>query len=97
MLYGEDGLLGGPAYPLLQLQCDLLQRVSSRWQDANDCNEIVEALLNYTSCVFMVRPWDWTGIVLLRACHDMCYFGRVTTCARAQRTVMESFIDEVII
>ena len=53
--------------------------------------------MNYCACVFMVRPWDWTGIVLLRACHDMCYFGRVTTCARTQRTVMESFIDEVII
>ena len=72
-----------------------LVTVGEKWQDASDCNEVVEALLNYTSCVFMTRPWDWTGIVLIRACHDMCYFGRVTDNPREQRTVMESFIDEV--
>ena len=69
--------------------------MGEKWQDASDCNEVVEALLNYTSCVFMTRPWDWTGIFLIRACHDMCYFGRVTDNPREQRTVMESFIDEV--
>ena len=66
-----------------------------RWQDAQDCNKIIEALHNYCACVFMVRPWDWTGIVLLRACHDMCYFGQVTTCSKTQRNLLETFIDEV--
>ena len=43
----------------------------------------------------MVRPWDWTGIVLIRVCHDVCYFEQVTTCSRTQRNLLETFIDEI--
>ena len=43
----------------------------------------------------MVRPWDWTGIVLLRVCHDVHYFGQVTTDTKSQRNLLETFINEV--
>ena len=43
----------------------------------------------------MVRPWDWTALVLLRVCHEVHYFGQVTTDTKSQRNLMETFIDEV--
>ena len=40
--------------------------------------ELVDALFNYMACLFQVRPWDWSGLVLLRVCHAVSYFAMVT-------------------
>ena len=50
---------------------------------------------NYAAYTFMVRPWDWTALVFLRVCHEVHYFGQVTTDTKTQRSLMETFIDEV--
>ena len=56
-----------------------IQTCDHRWNDAESCNDLIEALKNYEACTFMVSPWDWTALLLLRVCHEVHYFGQVTT------------------
>ena len=37
--------------------------VGQKWEESSSCGELVEALHNYTACVFQIRPWDWSGIL----------------------------------
>ena len=54
----------------------------------------MEALHNYTACVFQIRPWDWSGILLQRICHECAYFCHVVDDDGQQRNLLEKFIDE---
>lgn len=67
-----------------------------RWNDAESCRDLVEALHNYAACLFMVRSWDWSALVLFRVCHEVQYFSQMTTDTKQQRVLMETYIDEVL-
>ena len=70
--------------------------VGQNWLEVDSCRELVEALHNYSACLFQVRPWDWSGLVLMRVVHEVSYFATVTHDNAQQRTLLEKFIDELL-
>ena len=68
--------------------------VGQKWEESSSCGDLVEALHNYTACVFQIRPWDWSGILLQRVCHECAYFCHVVDDDGQQRNLLEKFIDE---
>jgi hypothetical protein len=54
----------------------------------------MEALHNYQDCLFMIRPWDWSGLVLARVCHEVNFFCQVSDSEAQQMVILEKFLDK---
>ena len=44
------------------------------WSQTNSTREVMEGCLNLAASLFMIRPWDYQGLVILRAMHELNYF-----------------------
>ena len=44
------------------------------WARTSSTREVMEGCLNLAAGLFMIRPWDYQGLVLLRAMHELNYF-----------------------
>ena len=67
------------------------------WSEAGSMKEIVEGVLNYTASLYMVRPWDYSGLVMLRCLHDVGYFAITSRNAKEQRDLAMEFVEEAFI
>ena len=56
----------------------------------------MEALHIYQACLFMVRPWNWSGMVLARVCHEANFFCQVSDSEVQQRVILKKFLDEAL-
>ena len=64
------------------------------WNEAGTVKEMVQAVLNYTAAVFMVRPWDFSGLVLIRCLHDVNFFALTSRSAKEQRDLVSEFVED---
>ena len=64
------------------------------WAEAGSMKEIVESVYNYTAALYMVRPWDYSGLVMLRCLHDVAYFAITSRTAKEQRDLALEFVEE---
>ena len=64
------------------------------WAEAGTMKEIVEGVLNYTAALYMIRPWDYSGLVMLRCLHDVGYFAITSRNAKEQRDLAMEFVEE---
>ena len=67
------------------------------WNEAGSVKEMVESVLNYAAVVFMVRPWDFSGIVLLRCLHEVNFFALTSRTAKEQRDLVSEFVEDVFL
>ena len=64
------------------------------WAEAGSMKEIIESVFNYTAALYMVRPWDYSGIVMLRCLHEIGYFAITSRTAKEQRDLAMEFVEE---
>ena len=58
--------------------------------------ETVESVLNYCGLVYMIRPWSFEGLALIRSLHHVKFFyGCYPDDAREQKKLLEKFISEI--
>ena len=67
------------------------------WSEAGSMKEIIEGVLNYTASLYMIRPWDYSGLVMLRCLHDVGYFAITSRNAKEQRDLTMEFVEEAFI
>ena len=67
-----------------------------QWGETNGMNEVVEACLNWGAIRFMVAPWDWSPMLLIRVLHEVAFFSTVAEDEVGQKTVAEKFVDEFL-
>ena len=67
------------------------------WAEAGSVKEIVEAVHNYTAALFMVRPWDYSGLVILRCLHDVAFFAITSRSPKEQKELVLEFIDAAFV
>ena len=67
------------------------------WNEAGTVKEMVEAVLNYLASIFMIRPWDYSGLVILRCLHDVSFFALTSRTAREQKDLVSEFVEEVFL
>ena len=53
------------------------------WDSAKSMHEVMEALYNYASIVWMYRAFDYSAQAILRACHDIRHFSNVVEASKA--------------
>lgn len=64
------------------------------YRGAGDCWEAVEGVLNYAAHLWAVRPWDYSGLAMLRAGHGVRWFQGVARSPADQAKTIEKFISE---
>ena len=69
---------------------------ATAWKECGSTREVMEGTLNFVGALFMIRPWDYQGLVLLRALHEVSYFAGVTNTEATQKHLAESFVNEVV-
>lgn len=66
------------------------------FQEPKGVWECVDAVFNYAMSLMMIRPDDWTGLLLLRTLHECRYFCHPQFDAKTQRELIMAFFDQVI-
>ena len=66
------------------------------FQEPKGVWESVDAVFNYTMALMMIRPDDWTGILVLRTLHECRYFCHPQFDARTQKELIMAFFDQVL-
>ena len=66
------------------------------FQEAKGVWECVDAVFNYAMSLMMIRPDDWTGLLLLRTLHECRYFCHPQFDAKMQKELIMAFFDQVI-
>ena len=56
----------------------------------------MEAFNNYIACLFQVRLWDWSGLLLQCVCNKVNFFVTVTTDGFDWKNLLEKYIDEIL-
>ena len=64
------------------------------WNEAGTVKEMVQAVLNYAAAVFMVRPWDFSGLVLIRCLHDVNFFALCSRDSKERRDLVSEFVED---
>ena len=72
-------------------------KVEELWEEASTMKEVMDGLLNIMAATFMIRPWDYSPMVILRVIHECSYFSGCTDSKEQQRRAMETFINEALI
>lgn len=68
------------------------------YTDTKTIFETIEAVLNYCGLVYMIRPWSYEGLSLIRSLHHVKYFyGCFPDDAKEQKKLLEKFISEVFV
>ena len=70
--------------------------LSEPWEDSADIKEVVDGLFNIQAGVFMIRPWDWTPMVIHRVLHEVSYFSGCSNTRAQQKELVEDFINEAL-
>ena len=65
------------------------------YEDPRGPWEAVDSIFNYTMALRMVRPEDWTGILLLRTLHECRMFNHPRFSAKVQRELIMTMFDQV--
>ena len=67
------------------------------WNEAGTVKELIEAVMNYAAATFMIRPWDYSGLVLLRCLHEVNFFALTSRDVREQRDLISEFVEDVFL
>ena len=59
---------------------------TSLWNEASSLSELVESCHNWAAIRFMVAPWDWSGLLLLRILHEVSFFSLCVESEEEQKT-----------
>ena len=65
---------------------------SRKWSAPETVSEIVEAVLNYTAAVSVIRGYSFEAVALQRALHDLGYYLGVVESERQQMLYLEESI-----
>lgn len=60
-----------------------------------DTFEIMDAVLNYSSLVYMIRPWSYEALALIRALHESRYFFNVAQDGPQQKLLLHQTVEAV--
>ena len=66
------------------------------FQEPKGVWECVDAVFNYAMTLMMIRPDDWTGLLLLRTLHECRYFCHPQFDAKTQKELIMAFFDQVL-
>ena len=72
-------------------------KVEELWEEASSMKEFMDGLLNIMAATFIIRPWDYSPMDILRVIHESSYFSGCTDSKEQQRRAMETFINEALI
>ena len=72
-------------------------KVEELWEEASSMKEVMHGLLNIMAATFIIRPWDYSPMDILRVIHESSYFSGCTDSKEQQRRAMETFINEALI
>ena len=67
--------------------------VSIPWVGTGSPRKAVEGMLNLLAATMIIRPWDYSPIVMLRCLQDCSYFVGVTA---NNKELIEEFMNECI-
>ena len=73
---------------------DFSMGVQTNWAHATQVWEAMDALFNYVAIEFMIRPYNYSALAMLRCLHDIRYFAGSAPNAKMQRTLIEDFCNE---
>ena len=65
------------------------------WSEAGSVKEMMEGVLNFVASLHQIRPWDYGGLVLVRALHDVNYFSLTARTLQEQRELVQEFVEEL--
>ena len=71
-------------------------KFGAKMEDASDTFELVEAVLNYLACTYMIRNYSYEGIALVRALHHVRFFFNVCSSEAQQKKLLAGSIDRVL-
>ena len=52
----------------------MVMMFGAKMEDAFDTFVLVEAVLNYLACTYMIHSYSYEGIALMRGLHHVCFF-----------------------
>ena len=67
------------------------------WSEAGSVKEMMEGVLNFVASLHQIRPWDYGGLVLLRALHDVNYFSLTARTVKEQCEFVQEFVEEIFV
>ena len=65
------------------------------YEDPRGVWDAIDSIFNYTMVLRMVRPDDWTGVLLLRTLHECRMFSHPKFSAKAQKELIMTMFDQV--
>ena len=71
-------------------------KFGAKMEDASDTFELVEAVLNYLACTYMIRCYSYEGIALVRGLHNVRYFFNVCSSEAQQKKLLSGAVDRVL-
>ena len=67
------------------------------WSEAGSVKEMMEGVLNFVASLHQIRPWDYGGLVLIRALHDVNYFSLTARTVKEQRELVQEFVEAIFV
>ena len=71
--------------------------IETDYKACSDVHEAVEGVLNLMVHTYMARPWDYMPMAMVRAGHQMRWFAGVTRNPAEQRSVIERWVNELMV
>ena len=71
--------------------------IETDFKAASDVREAVEGVLNLAAYLHMIRPFDYTGLGMLRAGHQITWFAGVARNGQEQARLIERWVNEVLV
>ena len=68
--------------------------VQQHWDTASSVWEVMDAGFNYMAVEYMIRPYSYSPLAMMRVLHESRYFCGVASDPKQQRTLLESFFNE---
>ena len=72
-------------------------KVEELWKEASSMKEVIDGLLNIMAAKFMIKPWDYSPMVILRVIHESSYFSGCTDSKEQKSHSFETLIDKSLI
>ena len=71
--------------------------IETDYKGASDCFEAVEGVLNLAAYLHKARYWDYMGLALLRAGHQIRWFAGVSKSPQDQAKTIERWVNEILV
>ena len=67
------------------------------WKDVSTCWEAVEGIMNFAALLYHARSYDYMGIAMIRAGHQVRWFSGVARSPKEQATLIERWANETFV